>query len=66
VTFCARCRRKRGIEAYAPTDNVPELSARTDGEGRPAVFSEWLRASRAAADDGIFVPSVRGGMLAGV
>ena len=38
-----------GIEAYAPTDNVSELTARTNDEGWPTVFSEWLKVSRANA-----------------
>jgi D-sedoheptulose 7-phosphate isomerase len=52
-----------GIEAYAPTDNVSELTARTNDEGWQTVFSEWLRASRAVARDAIFVLSVGGGNL---
>src|ERR1700761_8807386 len=36
-----------GIETYAPTDNVSELTARTNDEGWPTVFSEWLKVSRA-------------------
>ena len=42
-----------GIEAYAPTDNVSELTARTNDEGWPTVFSEWLKVSRANAKDAI-------------
>jgi D-sedoheptulose 7-phosphate isomerase len=52
-----------GIEAYAPTDNVSELTARTNDEGWPAVFSEWLKVSRANAKDAILVFSVGGGNL---
>jgi D-sedoheptulose 7-phosphate isomerase len=52
-----------GIEAYAPTDNVSELTARTNDEGWPTVFSEWLRVSRANAKDAILVFSVGGGNL---
>jgi D-sedoheptulose 7-phosphate isomerase len=52
-----------GIEAYAPTDNVSELTARTNDEGWPTVFSEWLRVSRANAKDAILVFSVGGGSL---
>src|SRR5262247_1018949 len=42
-----------GIEAYAPTDNVSELTARTNDEGWNTVFSEWLKVSRANAKDAI-------------
>jgi len=52
-----------GIEAYAPTDNVSELTARTNDEGWPTVFSEWLKVSRANAKDAILVLSVGGGNL---
>jgi D-sedoheptulose 7-phosphate isomerase len=52
-----------GIEAYAPTDNVSELTARTNDEGWPTVFSEWLRVSRANSKDAILVFSVGGGNL---
>jgi D-sedoheptulose 7-phosphate isomerase len=50
-----------GIEAYAPTDNVSELTARTNDEGWDTVFAEWLKVSRANAKDAIFVMSVGGG-----
>ena len=50
-----------GIEAYAPTDNVSELTARTNDEGWETVFVEWLRGSRLSEKDGIFVFSVGGG-----
>lgn len=50
-----------GIEAYAPTDNVSELTARTNDEGWPTVFSEWLKVSRANAKDALLVFSVGGG-----
>src|SRR6202046_935222 len=52
-----------GIEAYAPTDNVSELTARTNDEGWPTVFSEWLKVSRANAKDAILVFSVGGGNM---
>jgi D-sedoheptulose 7-phosphate isomerase len=52
-----------GIEAYAPTDNVSELTARTNDEGWHTVFSEWLKGSRADADDAILIFSVGGGNL---
>jgi D-sedoheptulose 7-phosphate isomerase len=52
-----------GIEAYAPTDNVSELTARTNDEGWATVFSEWLKVSRANAKDAILVFSVGGGNL---
>ncbi|MGQ0663491.1 MAG: SIS domain-containing protein [Pseudomonadota bacterium] len=50
-----------GIEAYAPTDNVAELTARTNDEGWETVFAAWLRTSRAGPKDGLFVFSVGGG-----
>jgi D-sedoheptulose 7-phosphate isomerase len=52
-----------GIEAYAPTDNVSELTARTNDEGWQTVFSEWLKVSRLDSNDAIFVMSVGGGDL---
>ena len=50
-----------GIEAYAPTDNVSELTARTNDEGWETVFSEWLKISRANEKDAVLVFSVGGG-----
>jgi D-sedoheptulose 7-phosphate isomerase len=50
-----------GIEAYAPTDNVAELTARTNDEGWPSVFVEWLKVSKLRADDAVLVFSVGGG-----
>lgn len=50
-----------GIEAYAPTDNVSELTARTNDEGWASVFSEWLKVSRANSQDAVMVFSVGGG-----
>jgi D-sedoheptulose 7-phosphate isomerase len=52
-----------GIESYAPTDNVSELTARTNDEGWDTVFSEWLKVSRLSARDAVFVMSVGGGNL---
>src|SRR5579862_7013008 len=52
-----------GIEAYAPTDNVSELTARTNDEGWATVFSEWLKGSRLNAKDGLMIFSVGGGNL---
>ncbi len=52
-----------GIEAYAPTDNVSELTARTNDEGWDTVFAEWLKVSRATDKDAVFVMSVGGGNL---
>ena len=49
------------IEAYAPTDNVSELTARTNDEGWETVFSEWLKISHLSQDDGVLVLSVGGG-----
>jgi len=54
-------RKIAGIEAYAPTDNVSELTARTNDEGWETVFAEWLRGSRANAADAVMVFSVGGG-----
>jgi D-sedoheptulose 7-phosphate isomerase len=51
------------IEAYAPTDNVSELTARTNDEGWHTVFAEWLKVSRAGPNDAILVFSVGGGNL---
>ena len=50
-----------GIESYAPTDNVSELTARTNDEGWSTVFSEWLKVSNACPKDAILVLSVGGG-----
>ena len=52
-----------GIEAYAPTDNVSELTARANDEGWPTIFAEWLKISRLNADDVVLVFSVGGGDL---
>lgn len=52
-----------GIEAYAPTDNVSELTARTNDEGWATVFVEWLKISHLRASDMLFVLSVGGGSL---
>src|SRR5215467_4875377 len=56
-------RKIAGIEAYAPTDNVSELTARTNDEGWPTIFVEWLRVSRLKPEDLILVLSVGGGSL---
>jgi D-sedoheptulose 7-phosphate isomerase len=50
-----------GFEAYAPTDNVAELTARTNDDGWDTAFAEWLRGSRIGPDDGVLVFSVGGG-----
>ncbi|HEY0141511.1 MAG TPA: SIS domain-containing protein [Thermoanaerobaculia bacterium] len=50
-----------GFEAYAPTDNVAELTARTNDEGWASVFVEWLKVSRLKKEDAVFVFSVGGG-----
>jgi D-sedoheptulose 7-phosphate isomerase len=52
-----------GLEAYAPTDNVAELTARTNDEGWAGVFESWLRVSRLRSEDCVFVLSVGGGNL---
>ena len=56
-------RKIAGIEAYAPTDNVSELTARTNDEGWQTVFESWLRVSRLRANDLVLVFSVGGGDL---
>ena len=55
-------RKIAGMEAYAPTDNVSELSARTNDEGWATVFESWLRVSRLRAEDTILVLSLGGGV----
>ena len=50
-----------GIESYAPTDNVSELTARTNDEGWDTVFVEWLRLSKLSSNDALFIFSVGGG-----
>jgi D-sedoheptulose 7-phosphate isomerase len=52
-----------GIESYAPTDNVSELTARTNDDGWPSVFVEWLKISKLKAKDVLFIFSVGGGNL---
>ena len=52
-----------GLESYAPTDNVSELTARTNDEGWDTVFIEWLKTSRLNGNDAVFVFSVGGGNL---
>jgi D-sedoheptulose 7-phosphate isomerase len=54
-------RKLAGIEAYAPTDNVSELTARTNDEGWATVFSAWLKVSRLQQRDAVLVLSVGGG-----
>ena len=56
-------RKLAGIEAYAPTDNVSELTARTNDDGWPSVFAEWLKRSRLNQKDAVLVLSVGGGSL---
>ena len=52
-----------GIESYAPTDNVSELTARTNDEGWPTIFVEWLKVSKLKTKDALFIFSVGGGNL---
>src|SRR5882757_994531 len=54
-------RKIAGLEVYAPTDNVSELTARTNDDGWASVFVEWLRGSRLNSKDAILVFSVGGG-----
>jgi D-sedoheptulose 7-phosphate isomerase len=56
-------RKIAGIESYAPTDNVSELTARTNDEGWPSVFVEWLKGSRLQSKDALMIFSVGGGNL---
>ena len=56
-------RKLAGFEAYAPTDNVSELTARTNDEGWETVFVGWLKGSRLRAADGLVVFSVGGGSV---
>src|SRR5258708_28031962 len=56
-------RKIRGFEAYAPTDNVSELTARVNDESWESVFVNWLKGSRLNKNDGIVVFSVGGGDL---
>jgi D-sedoheptulose 7-phosphate isomerase len=50
-----------GIESYAPTDNVPELTARTNDDGWESTFRAWLEISRLGREDAVLVFSVGGG-----
>ena len=52
-----------GIEAYAPTDNVSELTARTNDEGWSTIFVEWLKTSKLKPKDALFILSVGGGSI---
>jgi D-sedoheptulose 7-phosphate isomerase len=54
-------RKLAGIEAYAPTDNIAELTARTNDEGWATVFSSWLKISKLNSSDCLFILSVGGG-----
>ena len=54
-------RKIAGFEAYAPTDNVSELTARVNDEGWDTTFSEWLRGSQLRAEDALLIFSVGGG-----
>lgn len=54
-------RKIAGLEAYAPTDNVSELTARINDEGWDTAYANWLKASRLVARDGVLVFSVGGG-----
>ena len=52
-----------GIESYAPTDNVSELTARTNDEGWATIFAGWLQTSKLSPKDALFIFSVGGGNL---
>ena len=56
-------RKIAGLECYAPTDNVSELTARTNDEGWSTVFAEWLKGSRLNGKDALLILSVGGGNL---
>jgi D-sedoheptulose 7-phosphate isomerase len=56
-------RKIAGVECYAPTDNVSELTARTNDDGWDSVFREWLKVSRLSNRDALFILSVGGGNL---
>ena len=56
-------RKLAGMECYAPTDNVSELTARTNDDGWPSVFAEWLNVSRLSEKDALLILSVGGGDL---
>jgi len=56
-------RKIAGIESYAPTDNVSELTARTNDDGWASVFSSWLEVSKLKPNDTVFILSVGGGNL---
>jgi len=56
-------RKIAGLECYAPTDNVSELTARINDDGWSSVFAEWLKGSRLSNQDALFVLSVGGGNL---
>src|SRR4030095_836293 len=56
-------RKIAGIECYAPTDNVSELTARTNDEGWASIFAEWLKESRLNEKDAVLVLSVGGGSV---
>jgi len=56
-------RKVAGVECYAPTDNVSELTARINDEGWESTFAEWLKISRLRKSDAVFVLSVGGGSI---
>jgi D-sedoheptulose 7-phosphate isomerase len=56
-------RKIAGLECYAPTDNVSELTARTNDEGWATVFADWLKGSRLSSKDALLIFSVGGGDL---
>ncbi len=56
-------RKIAGLEVYAPTDNVSELTARTNDDGWASVFVEWLRGSRLNSKDALLILSVGGGNI---
>ena len=56
-------RKIAGIESYTPSDNVYELTARTNDDGWESVFVEWLKGSKISPEDAIFILSVGGGNL---
>jgi D-sedoheptulose 7-phosphate isomerase len=56
-------RKIAGIECYAPTDNISELTARANDDGWSSIFIEWLKVSKLKSKDLIFILSVGGGSV---
>ena len=63
LNWAFRFRKIAGIECYAPSDNVSELTARANDDGWDSIFSGWLKVSNLNSKDVIFIFSVGGGNL---